>query len=543
VTISRVLVANRGEIANRVIQTCRRLGIHTVLAMSEADLDSLPARLADEVVVIGPGPSAQSYLNVAAVVDAAVRAGVDALHPGYGFLSENAELARACAAAGVTFIGPDVSVLEAVGDKLTARSHAVAAGLPVVPGGEAATVTDAIGVAAEVGYPLLVKAVGGGGGRGMKRVNAAEDLPHTLELAMAEAQAAFGDPRVYIERYIESGRHIEVQVLGDGDQVIHLGDRDCSVQRRYQKLFEEAPAPLLDDATRAGLRAAAVTLATSLRYRGLGTVEFLYDNVRGEYYFLEMNARIQVEHPVTEMITGLDLVAEQLWVAENPLRLSQDDITFSGHALECRINAEDWHADFQPHPGTVGTVRLPVAVGVRIDTHMQTGATVPPYYDSLLAKVIVHAEDRPEAIELMRATLARLRIDGVPTTIGLHEALLVDDQVRRGGMDTAFFPQWFDLVRTGEDGDEQPAEIPAMPIQLDGTDEATVAELIDESIETDVEAPEVTEVETTQVQPDQQALLSGIIDMAQDSALGVFAVSGPEGRVIALRMPESDAYA
>lgn len=514
-TISRILVANRGEIALRVITTCQRLGIHTVLAVSEADLNSLPARVADEVVVIGAGPPRQSYLDVEAVVTAAVTSGVDAVHPGYGFLSENAELALACQDAGITFIGPDVSVLQAVGDKLTARSHALAAGLPVVPGGQAETPAEAQAVAAEVGYPLLVKAVGGGGGRGMKRVDRPEQLAHTLELAMAEAQAAFGDPRVYVERYVESGRHIEVQVLGDGTDVIHLGDRDCSVQRRYQKLFEEAPAPLLDDATRADLRTAAVTLARSLGYRGLGTVEFLYDNVRGEFYFLEMNARIQVEHPVTEMITGLDLVAEQIWVAEHPLRLRQDDIRLNGHALECRINAEDWRDDFQPRPGMVGSVRFPVIAGVRVDSHMQTGAVIPPYYDSLLAKIIVHAEDRAQAIALMRAALARTRIDGVPTTLGLHEELLTDAQVVTGGVDTVFFPGFLERALAVEP-EAEPAPISAMP------------ELTDHA------GPTMTE---------RVAALADVIDLADSRNLDVIAVATPESRVIALRMPESDAYA
>ena len=448
----RMLVANRGEIAARVLRTCRALGIETVQAVSEADVLSVPARLADHVVVIGPGPSGASYLDVDAVVNAAVASGADALHPGYGFLSENADLARACERLGVTFVGPSVAVLEAVGDKLSARDHAVAAGLPVVPGGQAGTPAEAFEVAERVGYPLLVKAVGGGGGRGMKRVDAQEDLQRNLELAMAEADAAFGDPRVYIERYVVSGRHIEVQVLGDGDRVIHLGDRDCSVQRRYQKLFEEAPAPHLDDDIRSSLRAAATALASQLRYRGLGTVEFLFDCARREYYFLEMNARIQVEHPVTEMVTGLDLVAEQIRVAEgHPLRLTQDDISVTGHALECRVNAEDWQADFRPSPGTVTAAVFPVGDHLRVDTHIQSEAAVPPYYDSLLAKVIVHGSNRDEAMARMTHALRRCRIEGVATTLDLHRRLVEDDEMCAGGVDTMFFTRFLARQETLSD--------------------------------------------------------------------------------------------
>jgi acetyl-CoA carboxylase, biotin carboxylase subunit len=450
----RVLVANRGEIAERVIRTCRRLGIETVLAASEADRDSVPARAADHVVVIGAAPA--SYLNVEAVVAAAVRVRADALHPGYGFLSENAALAQACERAGVVFVGPSVQVLRAVGDKLSARRHAEAAGLPVVPGGAARSTSEAREVAGRIGFPLLVKAVGGGGGRGMKLVAAEPDLSPTLAMATAEAQAAFGDPRVYLERYVGSGRHIEVQILGDGERVVHLGDRDCSVQRRYQKLFEEAPAPLLPEPVRAGLRSAATALAGALRYRGLGTVEFLYDPARAEFYFLEMNARIQVEHPVTEMVTGLDLVAEQIAVAQGrPLRLSQDDIVIGGHALECRINAEDWLAGFRPDPGRVDAAIFPVGDGVRVDTHIQSGSVVPPYYDSLLAKLVVHGVDRDDAVERLRQALRRTRIEGIATTLDLHRALLADPELCAGGVDTMFFARFLDRSR--------PAATPATP--------------------------------------------------------------------------------
>jgi acetyl-CoA carboxylase biotin carboxylase subunit len=436
-------MANRGEIAVRVLRTCRRLGIESVLAASDADLDSLPARLADRVVRLGPAPASASYLDPTAVVGAAQRVQADAVHPGYGFLSENPALARACEAAGIVFVGPTPASLEAVGDKLRARSHAVTAGLPVVPGGEAADLTGARAVAAEVGYPLLVKAVGGGGGRGMKLVRAAEELPRTLDLAVSEAAAAFGDPRVYLERYVASGRHVEVQVIGDGTRAVALGDRDCSVQRRYQKLFEEAPAPLLPDRVHSGMARAALALAEHLGYRGLGTVELLYDREREAFYFLEMNARIQVEHPVTEMVTGIDLVAEQLAVAEGrPLSIRQEDVTLTGHAVECRINAEDWTADFRPSPGRIDRVVLPVGDGIRVDTHVQGGSVVPPYYDSLLAKLIVHGADRADALARARAALSLLRIEGVTTTVPVHAALLADPEFAAGGVDTAFFERF-----------------------------------------------------------------------------------------------------
>ncbi|WP_369252285.1 acetyl-CoA carboxylase biotin carboxylase subunit [Geodermatophilus amargosae] len=448
--IRRLLIANRGEIAARVVRTCTRLGIESVLAASDADVESLPARLADRVVRLGPADAGRSYLDVAAVVRVAQAVDADAVHPGYGFLSENPSLARACAAAGIVFVGPTPESLEAVGDKLTARSHAVAAGLPVVPGGEAADLAGAQQVAAELGYPLLVKAVGGGGGRGMKLVAGPEDLAHTFDLAVSEAAAAFGDPRVYVERFVSSGRHVEVQVLGDGSRAVALGDRDCSVQRRYQKLFEEAPAPLLPDALRAEMAAAALALAEHLHYRGLGTVELLVDRERGTFSFLEMNARIQVEHPVTEMVTGLDLVAEQLAVAEGlPLRLRQEDVVLTGHAVECRINAEDWAQGFRPSPGRIDRVVLPVGEGLRVDTHVQGGSVVPPHYDSLLAKLVVHGTDRDDALARARAALDLLRIEGVTTTVPVHRALLADPGFAAGGVDTAFFERFLDGHRVG----------------------------------------------------------------------------------------------
>jgi acetyl-CoA carboxylase biotin carboxylase subunit len=433
-----VLVANRGEIAARVIRTCGRLGIETVLAVSDADASSVPARLADATIRIGPAAAAASYLNVDAVTGAAVAAGADAVHPGYGFGSENPRLARACAAAGIVFIGPAAQTLEAVGDKLAARGHAVAAGLPVLPGrpvlpGSAR----AAELAGRIGFPVLVKAAGGGGGRGLRVVRQPRDLADAVAVASAEAAAAFGDPRVYLERYVSPGRHVEVQLLGDGERVIHLGDRDCSVQRRYQKLIEEAPAPLLRDALRDGLRRAAVALGERLRYRGAGTVEFLVDPGAGAFYFLEVNARIQVEHPVTEAVTGLDLVAEQIAIAEGrPLRLAQDEVTFTGHAIECRINAEDPGNRFAPSPGTVTGAVFPA--DVRVDTHVQAGSPVPAQYDSLLAKVIAHDADRAGALARLRGALDRCEIAGVTTNLRMHQALLADGEFARGGVDTEY---------------------------------------------------------------------------------------------------------
>jgi len=435
--LRRVLVANRGEIAVRVLRSCQRLGIEAVLAASDADLRSVPAWLADSVIRLGPAAPADSYLSIDAVLAAARAAGADAIHPGYGFLSENPGLASACEAAGVVFIGPTSRQLAAVGDKLTARRHAVAAGLPVAPGGEVADAAEARALAAEIGFPVLIKAVAGGGGRGLRPVDGPVALADSIELAMAEAAAAFGDARVYLERYLPTGRHVEVQLLGDGDRVVHLGDRDCSVQRRYQKLVEEAPAPLLDDDLRTAIHRAAVAFGAHLGYRGLGTVEFLVEP--GGFWFLEMNARIQVEHPVTEAVTGLDLVAEQIWVAEgNPLRFGQQDVAVTGHAIECRINAEDWADGFRPSPGTVTRAVFPAGPNIRVDTHVQPGTAVPPWYDSLLAKLIVSGPDRAAALARLRAALARCEIEGVATTIGLHERILATEEFAAGGVDTTF---------------------------------------------------------------------------------------------------------
>ena len=439
----RILIANRGEIAVRVIRTCQRLGIETVLAASGADLDSMGARMADQTVCIGAANSSTSYLNMRAIIAAAIERKADAIHPGYGFLSENSGFARACAEAGVVFIGPTAAQLDAVGDKLKARAHAEAAGLPGVPGGEVSSVAEAHALANKVGWPILIKAVGGGGGRGMKQVHRADPLASMMELAIAEAQSAFGDPRIYLERFIAHGRHVEVQVLGDGANVIHLGTRDCSIQRRYQKLVEEAPAPNLSPALREQMQNAAVAFARHLNYRGLGTVEMLVDCEREAFHFLEMNARIQVEHPVTEAICGLDLVEEQIAVAEgHALRWKQSDIVFSGHAIECRINAEDWNLDFRPSPGTVRSTAVPVGPSVRVDTHMQAGAKVPPYYDSLLAKLIVRGHDRAEALSRMRAALSRFQVEGITTNLAMHRELMQQEEFAQGGVDTGYLPRF-----------------------------------------------------------------------------------------------------
>jgi acetyl-CoA carboxylase biotin carboxylase subunit len=437
--LRRVLIANRGEIAVRITRTCRRLGIETVLAVSEADADAVPARMADTTIAIG------SYLDVDAVVAAAVAARADAIHPGYGFLSENPRLAQACEAAGVVFIGPSAEILEAAGDKLAARAHAVAAGLPVLPGGLVSD-GDADDLARRIGYPVLVKAAGGGGGRGLRVVSDPGELAGAVAVGSAEARAAFGDGRVYLERYVAAGRHVEVQLLGDGENVIHLGDRDCSVQRRYQKLIEEAPAPRLGETLRVGMRAAAVAFGQHLKYQGLGTVEFLVDIARSEFWFLEVNARIQVEHPVTEAVTGLDLVAEQIAVAEGRrLRLSQASVRLDGHAIECRINAEDPAAGFRPSPGRVTSAVFPAGPGIRVDTHIQAGSAVPSQYDSLLVKLVVSGASRAEALDRLRGALARCEIGGVATTVPVYAALAADSEFAAGGVGTEFLARWLGL--------------------------------------------------------------------------------------------------
>jgi len=438
--IRRLFIANRGEIALRIIRTAQRMGMVTILGASEAERDSLPAKTADEVAIVGTASSAKSYLSVDAVIAAAKAAKANAIHPGYGFLSENAAFAIAVAEAGIIFVGPDVSSLHAMGDKLMARKVGIEAGLPVVPGGPAADKDAARAQAELTGYPLLLKAVSGGGGRGMKRVDGRHELDSQIDLAMAEAQAAFGDPRVYVERYIGRGRHVEVQVLGDGVSAIHLGTRDCSIQRRFQKLVEEAPAPAMPNDKRAAIEQAAVNLTRHLNYRGAGTVEFLVDAESFDFYFLEMNARIQVEHPVTEAVTGVDLIEQQLLIAGGAaLSLTQEMIQPLGHAIEVRINAENWQADFRPSPGTVTRAAWPAGPGIRIDTHMTSGGEVTPFYDSLIGKLIVYGNTRDEAVKKLGSALEHLTIEGVDTTCDLHRAIAADARFIAGGVDTRFF--------------------------------------------------------------------------------------------------------
>ena len=445
-SIRRILIANRGEIALRVMRTCRALGIETILAASEADLDSLPARFADRTLCIGPAHPSESYLKVDTIVQAALSSKADAIHPGYGFLSERTALARLCEEEGLIFIGPTSGQLDAVGDKLRARAEAEAAGVPTAPGGAVETLGDAMLLGREIGPPLLIKAVGGGGGRGMKRVDRLDDLPEAMHLAAAEAGAAFGDARVYLERYVAHARHVEVQVLGDGQGgVIHLAERDCSVQRRYQKLIEETPAPGISSDFRARIHHAGVQFAKRLRYRSAGTVEFLVDVDRDAFYFLEMNARIQVEHPVTEAVTGIDLVAEQIAIAGgNALRLKQENLRFDGCAIECRINAEDPGRDFLPSPGTVRTASWPSGEDVRVDTHIASGSCVPPFYDSLLAKTIVHGADRPAALKRMRQAIAETHIEGIATNLSFHADVLADAEFINGGVDTSFLAHFLE---------------------------------------------------------------------------------------------------
>jgi acetyl-CoA carboxylase, biotin carboxylase subunit len=440
VAIRRILIANRGEIAVRIIRTCRKMGIDTVLAVSDADRGSLPATLADRTVCIGPARSSESYLNAPAIVQAALGTQSDAIHPGYGFLSERPALAQLCEANGVAFIGPTAAQIESVADKLRARAEAAGAGVPVAAGATVATIEEAMAAAPELGMPLLVKAASGGGGRGMKRVDRLADLPAAMQLAAAEAEAAFGDARVFLERYIERARHVEVQVLGDGaGRVIHLGERDCSVQRRYQKLLEESPAGGLSDEVRGRLHEAAVRFAGRLSYRGAGTVEFLVDQQRESFYFLEMNARIQVEHPVTEAVTGVDLIAEQIGIASGAgLSLAQTDVRVRGCAIECRINAEDPARDFAPSPGVVREAVWPDGDGIRVDTHIVPGARVPPYYDSLLGKIIAHGPDRMSALRRLQSAIAAVRLVGVNTNLAFHAALLADPEFQAGSVDTGF---------------------------------------------------------------------------------------------------------
>ena len=438
-SVSRVLVANRGEIAVRIIKACQSLGIETVAAVSEADRESLAAKLASRSVCIGPPRSSDSYLKTATLVAAAQATGCDALHPGYGFLAERAELAQACADNNVTFVGPSIENITSMGDKLQARQIATSSGVPIVPGSDhAKTPREAAKLAEKVGYPVLLKASAGGGGRGIKLVSNAAEMETIFQTAAAEAQAAFGNNTLYMERYIGNARHIEVQILGDHfGNVVHLGERDCSLQRRHQKIIEEAPAYALAASVRSKICNAAANLSRSIGYRNAGTIEFIVDNDTQEFFFLEMNTRIQVEHPVTEMITGVDLVAQQLLIAGGqPLAFKQSDISFTGHAIECRINAESPQHGFRPCPGRITHWQAPQGDGVRLDSHCYSGYFVPPYYDSLLAKLIVHGADRGEAITRTGRALSSFQVAGIDTGIPFLETVIYDQDYQSGHVNT-----------------------------------------------------------------------------------------------------------
>jgi acetyl-CoA carboxylase, biotin carboxylase subunit len=440
--ISKILVANRGEVALRVIRACRELGIRSVAVYSTADADSLHRLLADEAICIGPPRAASSYLNVPAIISAAELTGADAIHPGYGFLAENARFAEICEACNIKFLGPSSPVIAQMGDKASARKVAAAAGVPVTPGsdGLCRSVAEVKSVGAEVGYPLVVKASAGGGGKGMRVIHAEDEAEAAYTSASREAGAAFGDGSVYVERYMKELRHVEVQILADGrGRTAIFPERDCSIQRRYQKLVEESPAPVLSEEAREGMKTAAVALADSLNYEGAGTVEFVC--TRDGFFFIEMNTRLQVEHPVTEMVTGVDLVAEQIMVASGEGLSVSGDIPFQGHAIEFRINAEDPQRNFLPQTGPVEFYTPPGGPGVRVDSHLYAGFKVVPYYDSLLAKLIVHARTRDVALKRGARALDEFAVTGLETTLPLHLAILEDEDFQRGGVPTSFLAE------------------------------------------------------------------------------------------------------
>jgi acetyl-CoA carboxylase biotin carboxylase subunit len=435
----KVLIANRGEIALRIIRACRELGVRTVAVYSEADRHSLHVRFADEAVCIGPPPSKESYLNIPRLIAAAEVTNADAVHPGYGFLAENAGFAEICTTSGLTFIGPKAESISAMGDKVLARETMHKAGVPIVPGsnGVISDFNEAKRIAGDIGYPIIIKATAGGGGRGMRIVREPGDLENSFRTASHEAETAFGNPSVYVERYLEEPRHVEIQVMGDRHgNVVHYGERDCSIQRRHQKLVEESPSPAITQDIREAMGTAAVKGAKGVHYEGAGTIEFLLDKHRN-FYFMEMNTRIQVEHPVTEEVMGLDLVKTQIEVAAGE-RLKKVTPRPQSHVIECRINAEDPNHDFRPSPGKILSFHMPGGFGVRVDTHAYTGYEIPPYYDSLVAKLIVKAKTRDEAIDKMYHTLDEFIIEGIQTTIPFHKKLMRNDQFRSGHFDTTF---------------------------------------------------------------------------------------------------------
>jgi acetyl-CoA carboxylase biotin carboxylase subunit len=442
--LRKLFIANRGEIAVRVIRAAHELGIRTVQAVSAADREMLAARLADETIEVGPAPAAKSYLDQAAMLRAALASGADALHPGYGFLAENAAFAEAVERAGLVFVGPRPETIRLMGDKARAREAATAAGVPTIPGTTGLLEPSALlARAREIGFPVMIKAAAGGGGRGIRVAASTDTLERLMAEARSEAKAAFGDPAIYLERFLPRARHVEVQVLGDGARVVHLFERECSLQRRRQKLWEEAPAACLTADQRAALSASAVRLATAVGYRGAGTLEYLLDEETGEFFFIEMNTRIQVEHPLTEMVTGQDLVREMLRIAAGaPLSLRQEDITLRGHAIECRINAEDPARGFLPAPGVVRALSIPGGPGVRFDSMLYPGYVVPPFYDSLLGKLIAWDTTRADALARLRRALAELRIDGIPTTIEAHRILAGHPEIVRHAVHTGWLESW-----------------------------------------------------------------------------------------------------
>ena len=446
----KILIANRGEIALRVHRACREMGIKTVAVHSEADRNAMHVKLADESVCIGPNPASQSYLNIPQIIAACEITGAQAIHPGYGFLSENARFAEIVEAHDLVFIGPTAEHIRLMGDKITAKQAVKDAGIPVVPGsdGGITDIEEAKKIAEEIGYPVLVKAAAGGGGRGMKVARTAAEFREAVETASREAEAAFGDGAVYLEKYLGQPRHIEIQVLADTHgNVVHLGERDCSLQRRHQKVLEEAPSPALDAEARAKIGEVTRQAVAAIGYRGAGTVEYLYEN--GEFYFIEMNTRLQVEHPVTESITGLDLVREQIRIAAGEkLGYTQEDITFEGWAIECRINAED-PATFAPSPGKVTEFHAPGGLGVRLDSGLYAGYSIPPYYDSLIGKLIVHGADRPAALARLRRALDELVVDGIETTTPLFHALLEEPDIQAGNYTIHWLERWLEDHRPG----------------------------------------------------------------------------------------------
>ncbi len=439
----KILIANRGEIALRVHRACKEMGIATVAIHSEADAGAMHVRLADESVCIGPASAAKSYLNIPSIISAAKITGAEAIHPGYGFLSENARFAEIVGAHGMTFIGPKPEHIRVMGDKISAKQTAREAGIPVVPGSDGGvdTVEEAFAAAEQIGFPVLIKAAAGGGGRGMKVAKTADQLEEAVQTAQTEAKAAFGDGAVYMERYLQKPRHIEIQVIADSfGTVCHLGERDCSLQRRHQKVLEEAPSPAIDAAAREKIGKTVVDAIAKIGYLGVGTIEFLYED--GEFFFIEMNTRLQVEHPVTEAVTGIDLVREQIRIAAGlPLSFSQKDIVIEGHSIECRINAEN-PKTFAPSPGLVTDFHAPGGLGARLDSALYAGYSIPPYYDSLIGKLIVHGRDRAEAISRMQRCLGEMVVGGIETTIPLFQELLANPDIRAGTYDIHWLERW-----------------------------------------------------------------------------------------------------